>query len=167
MFTHSFLRFLAPGLVAVLMTAGCASSDTSQRIDTLDSPHVFLDSLEDRIQERFPLSDWGQTKTTLYHPEVEYSEETGGVWVRISGQTWNWDERRYRYSISMLTVPEINTDTGVVRLFPSREIIWDLDNVPRIYKQQVMDMTYPILMDAFHDQGFRNVRFKRMPEYHE
>jgi hypothetical protein len=152
-------------LLASILISGCASKQSE--IKDFGDPVVFVDSLSDQVSELFPLSDWGQTKTTLYAPEVEYSESTGGIWVRLQGQTWNWDERRYRYTVSMLTVPEVDTDKGIVYLTPSREIIWDLANVPRLYKQQVIDMTQPMLIDALSDRGFTKVRFERRPIYHE
>ena len=160
---HKFL--FIPFIATLLFFSGCASKDYS--VETVGQPVVFLESLDSKVKELFPLSDWQQTKTTLYDPEVEFSEETGGIWVRVKGQTWNWDERRYRYSVAMLTIPEIDTDTKTVRLPPSREIIWHLEDVPRLYKQQVMDMTYPIIIDTFHDRGFDDVRFERRPVYHE
>ncbi len=156
------IQLLTASFVFISMLTGCASRTI---FSDLDDPVVFKNSLESRISERFPLSEWGQTKTTLYEPTVELSHETGGVWVRLKGQTWNWEERRYRFSISMLTEPTLDSDKGIVRLMPTREIIWDLSEVPRIYKQQVMDMTYPILIDTFHDKGFSGVEFKRPLRY--
>jgi len=155
-------------LAAFLLTlaGGCAAPNSS--VESLNEPVVFVNSLSEKVQERFPISDWDTTKTTLYDPEVELSDETGGVWVRVKGQTWLWgDERRYRYSIDLLTIPEIDTYERVVTLQPSREIFWNLDDVPKMHKQKVMDMTYPMLLDVLHDQGFMDVQFERRPKYHE
>jgi len=152
-------------LLMLSLLSGCATKH--HEVDQLGEPIIFVKSLGEQVSMVFPLSDWGQTKTTLYNPEVEYSDSTGGIWIRVQGQTWNWNERRYRYTISMLTVPKIDTDNGVVTLSPTRDIIWDLDDVPKIYKQQVIDMTYPMLMDTIHDRGFSNVRYNRRPIYHE
>jgi len=157
--------FVCIVVLMLSLLSGCTTKH--HEVDQLGEPIIFVRSLDEQVSMVFPLSDWGQTKTTLYNPEVEYSHSTGGIWIRVQGQTWNFDERRYRYTISMLTVPKIDTDNGVVTLSPTRDIIWDLDDVPQIYKQQVIDMTYPMLMDTIHDRGFSNVRYNRRPIYHE
>ena len=161
-----FTKNIFMAVMAAFLIAGCAAPNST--VGSLGQPVVFVKSLSEKVGERFPISEWENTKTTLYDPEVELSDETGGIWVRVKGQTWLWtEERRYRYSVDMLTVPEINTSENVVTLQPSREIMWDLSDIPRKYKQQVMDMTYPMLMDVFHDQGFSGVQFERRPQFHE
>lgn len=162
----SVCKNILAALAIGLIMAGCAAPNST--VDSLGQPVIFVKSLSEKVSERFPISEWENTKTTLYDPEIELSDETGGIWVRVKGQTWLWmDERRYRYSVDMLTVPEINTSENIVTLQPSREIMWDLGDIPRKYKQQVMDMTYPMLMDVFHDQGFSGVLFERRPQFHE
>lgn len=96
-------------LLMLSLLSGCATKH--HEVDQLGEPIIFVKSLGEQVSMVFPLSDWGQTKTTLYNPEVEYSDSTGGIWIRVQGQTWNWNERRYRYTISMLTVPKLTPIT--------------------------------------------------------